>query len=202
MGPADTDTACANCSKAESDDVKLKRCTACKMVKYCSRDCQIVHRSQHKKACKKRAAELFDEELSKDPPERPECPICMLPLPFDTHQSVFVSCCGTLLCGGCVHANRKQVFGSGKEIETCTFCRAPVPKTDTEIIDQLKRCVDRNNMTSMDHLAAIYRDGVCGLQKDPVKAIELFLEAGKLGCADAYERLGNIYLDGTWSYWR
>ena len=53
---------CANCGKGEecSGDL-LKSCTACKMVKYCNRDCQIAHRPQHKKACKKRAAELHDK---------------------------------------------------------------------------------------------------------------------------------------------
>ena len=50
--------ACANCGKESSDAVKLKNCTACRLVKYCSVDCQKSHRKQHKKACKQRAAEL------------------------------------------------------------------------------------------------------------------------------------------------
>jgi len=50
---------CANCGKGEEESDNLKTCTACKLVKYCNRDCQIAHRSQHKKACKKRAAELI-----------------------------------------------------------------------------------------------------------------------------------------------
>ena len=52
---------CANCGKGEESAGDLKACTACKMVKYCNRDCQIAHRKQHKKKCKKRAAELHDE---------------------------------------------------------------------------------------------------------------------------------------------
>ena len=44
----------------------LKKCTACKMVKYCNRDCQVAHRARHKKECKKRAAEIYDETLFKD----------------------------------------------------------------------------------------------------------------------------------------
>ena len=69
---------CANCGKDGSD---LKACTACKMVKYCNQDCQIAHRPQHKKECKKHAAELHDEKLFKKPPPHEDCPICMLPLP-------------------------------------------------------------------------------------------------------------------------
>lgn len=57
------DVSCANCGKGEENINKLKTCTACLSVKYCSRDCQIAHRKQHKKECKKRAAELYDEKL-------------------------------------------------------------------------------------------------------------------------------------------
>ena len=46
----DTTTTCANCDKGEESTGDLKACTACKMVKYCNRDCQIAHRPQHKKA--------------------------------------------------------------------------------------------------------------------------------------------------------
>ena len=50
---------CATCGKEEDEDNNLKACTACKIVKYCNRDCQIAHRTQHKKTCKKRAEELL-----------------------------------------------------------------------------------------------------------------------------------------------
>ena len=50
--------ACANCGKEGNDDgVKLKNCTACRLVKYCCVECQKAHRKIHKKACKKRSAE-------------------------------------------------------------------------------------------------------------------------------------------------
>ena len=89
----DGDEACANCGKQGSDVVKLKNCTACRLVKYCGVDCQKAHRKQHKKACKQRAAELRDEQLYSQGLERHQgdfCPICTLPtpLPMDEH-SVF-----------------------------------------------------------------------------------------------------------------
>ena len=72
---------CANCGAESSDAVKLKNCTACRLVKYCGVDCQRAHRRQHKGVCKKRMAELKDERLYGLGHERPEddfCPICTL----------------------------------------------------------------------------------------------------------------------------
>ena len=89
---ANTITTCAACGKEGND---LKACTACHMVKYCNRECQIAHRKQHKKACKKRAAELHDEKLFKEV-EHEDCPICMLPHPLDADKSVFKSRCSPI----------------------------------------------------------------------------------------------------------
>ena len=89
---------CAACGK-EGDS--LKSCTACHMVKYCNRECQISHRKQHKKACKKRAAELYDEKLFKEV-EPDECPICLLPLVNGDSTETFQSCCGKVICNGCI----------------------------------------------------------------------------------------------------
>ena len=193
-----TETVCANCIKAESDGVELKRCTACKMVRYCSHDCQVAHRLHHKKACEKRAAELLDEELFKDPPEREECPICRFPLPFVEMNSVFYGCCGKVVCCGCVHAKRKEDIKSGKDFESwsCPFCRTPNPKSEKEVIYQLHRGVERNDARSMVKLAGYCISGDTEFQKKDVpKAIELYQKAGELGCAEAHALLGIIYLD-------
>ena len=58
---------CAACGIAGGNDVKLKDCSACKLVKYCGVECQKEHRKMHEKGCKKRAAELRDELLFKQP---------------------------------------------------------------------------------------------------------------------------------------
>ena len=52
---SNTTSTCAACGKASDD---LKDCTACHLVKYCNRECQIAHRPKHKKECRKRSAEL------------------------------------------------------------------------------------------------------------------------------------------------
>ena len=91
----DTLSICANCGEGEeSSGEELKACVACKLVKYCNRDCQIAHRRQHKKECRKRAAELHDEALFKQPPPLKDCPICMLRMPSLDTGSRYYSCCG------------------------------------------------------------------------------------------------------------
>ena len=167
------------------------------MVKYCSRDCQVAHRPQHKKECKRRAAELFEEELFNDPPEAPECPICMLPLPFDDSQVHFNSCCGKVLCFGCVYAQMKEDARNGKRREdvSCAFCRTPTTTVERDELDRLTKGAERNNADFMEHLAWSYMNGDLGLKKDLAKAKEMLETAGKNGCTSAYGRLGHFFYE-------
>ena len=99
---------CASCGKEGSD---MNICNKCKDAKYCNAACKKKHRSKHKKKCEKRAAEiqaaLHDVELFKRPPQKEDCPICMLPLPSLSTGSKYSSCCGKIICGGCVLAGVK-----------------------------------------------------------------------------------------------
>jgi len=76
----EADMCCAACGIKEVDDIKLKNCNACYLVKYCSIECQKNHRKQHKKECKERMAELREELLFKQPESSHlgDCPICFL----------------------------------------------------------------------------------------------------------------------------
>ena len=58
---------CAACGIAEIDDIKLKECDGCDLVKYCGDECRRDHKLVHEEECKKRAAELRDELLFKQP---------------------------------------------------------------------------------------------------------------------------------------
>ena len=188
-------TACANCNKAEEGDNKLKTCTACKVTKYCCRDCRIVH----EKTCD-RAIELFDEQLFKDHREGNECPICMITMPNDERQVSFKTCCGNMTCVGCDHAQFKENIMSGKPYDdcgSCAFCREPAPETKEEHTNRLKQCVERNNPFAMTMLGARYYEGKGGLPRDLTKARELFLKAGELGFGPAYNSLGYTYIAGN-----
>lgn len=98
-------SSCASCGIAEVDAIKLMTCTACKLVRYCSVACQKHHRPQHKRACKKRMAELRDDLLFAQPNDScyGYCPICCLPLPLHPRKHVMMSCCSKIhLCWLCL----------------------------------------------------------------------------------------------------
>ena len=145
---------------------------ACKLVKYCNRECQIAHRVQHKKACKKRAAELHDEELFKEHPPRDECPICFLPLPLNASQTTFKACCGKIICSGCIYAMREEARGRGK-IGLCAFCREPNNCSDEEETKRMRECADADNAHAFNMIAGCYKRGTRGMPQDFAKANEL-----------------------------
>ena len=182
---------CANCGKGEEESISLKACTGCKMVKYCSRDCQKAHRSQHKKECRKRAAELHDEALFRQPPPREDCPICFLRLPSLETGRRYQSCCGKIICSGCIHGVNKV----DKE-QKCPFCRTPAPETDDEIIERVRKRIEVGDAQAMNSLGLNYAQGTYGLSQDRDKALEIWHRAGKLGCAEAHHNIGNVYLYG------
>jgi hypothetical protein len=159
---------CANCGKAEELEANLKTCTACKLVKYCDRDCQIAHHFLHKKACKQRAAELHDEALFKQPPKADDCPICFLLLPEMDSGHVFGACCSTTICTGCCHAH---YFLQSNGHRTCPFCRAAMP-SEKRFITMLMKRVDANDARAIYQLGKLYffGDECYSITKDIDKA--------------------------------
>ena len=190
---AKTDEACANCGKEGNDGVvKLNNCTACFLVKYCSVDCQKVHRKQHKKACKKRAAELRDEKLYSQGKERPEfdfCPICLLAIPFPMEKYALLRpCCTKLVCYGCSFAaNKRRLSGS------CPFCRAPESENDDESLRRVRKRVPAKDPESICNMGDLYHTGSHGLEKDSPRAIELWSEAAELGSTKSLSKMGTAY---------
>ena len=186
---------CANCGKDEDDSIKLKTCTACKMVKYCSRDCQITHRPQHKKECKKRAKELHDEKLFEEPPPLEDCPICMIRLPSLKAGGVYMDCCGKVICSGCIYAFQSRA--TKEEDNKCPFCRTPPPESDEEWVKRNRKRMDMNDPRAIYNLGCCFYQGDNGLPQNYAKALELWQRAGELGGADGYHGIGNAYKEGN-----
>ena len=160
----------------------------------------MTHYPQHKTFCKWRAAELFQEKLFQEHSgDREECPICMIPLPFDGKQINFRVCCGKNVCSGCLFAQNYEGFKSGKDPKDalrCPFCRSPTPDNDETTYDLIRKCMEKNNAEAIYVVAGFYAEGKNGYPEDVAKAIELLEKAGKLGKVAAYELLGITYMSG------
>ena len=165
----------------------MNTCNKCKMVKYCNAACKKKHRKKHKKKCDRRVAELHEEALFKEV-ELEECPICLLPMPFETNTSTFKSCCGKCICNGCIYAMK---MSEGKDL--CAFCRTPPPSSEEERIERIKKLMENGDAMAFNHLGGLYLRGLSNLPQDYQKANELYLKAGELGCAETYGNLGNSY---------
>ena len=183
---------CASCGTTGSEDIKLKKCTACHLVRYCSVKCQRDHRPKHKKECKKRAAELRDELLFKQPDSshHGDCPICCLPLLIDRDKTVLNTCCSKYTCIGCNYANKKRE-ALGRLQPKCPFCRKVVPPTDEEIKERLMRRID------VDDPIAICEMGITRRREGDYKnAFEYFSKASALGDAEAHFQLSILFRNG------
>ena len=182
---------CACCGTAGSDDIKLKRCNACYLVRYCGVKCQKEHRPQHKRECKKRAAELRDEILFKQPESSylGDCPICCLPLPLDIEKSCLYPCCIKEICKGCAFANQKREI-EGRLQNKCPFCRKDLPKTKEEINLQWGKRIE-------DDPVAMCHVGTNRCKEGDYKgAFEYFTKAATLGDAIAHYQLSMMYHTG------
>jgi len=186
---ADASRCCASCGIAEVDEVKLKECADCDLVKYCSDACQKNHKLQHEEACKKRAAELRDELLFKQPESTHlgDCPICMIPLSLDESKSAMMVCCSKVICDGCSHANKIREMEERRHPK-CPFCREQLPTTKEESDKRRMKRIEVNDPVAMRQWGVQqYKKG------DYSTAFEYFARAAELGNAEAHYRLSQMY---------
>ncbi|EJK51927.1 hypothetical protein THAOC_28857 [Thalassiosira oceanica] len=157
--------ACANCGKQGSDTVKLKSCTACRLVKYCSVDCQRAHRKLHKKTCKQRAAELKDEQLYSQGHERPEG--------WQKKDPEAIT-----LLGLKYHLGDK--YGHG---------RLGLQKDMQRAVELWTEAAELGSIKALHNLGNAYETGK-GAQKDTAKAVEFYAKAAMQGHVVARHNLG------------
>eukprot|EP00985_Skeletonema_marinoi_P018109 scaffold10053_cov80-Skeletonema_marinoi.AAC.2 len=183
---------CASCGIAEVDDIKLKNCDDCDLVRYCSDKCQEDHRLQHEAICKERAAGLRDELLFRQPESSylGDCPICCLPLSLDPKKSVPYYCCSKLVCKGCTTANMMRQLDEGAP-NGCPFCRQLYSKSEEESERQNKKRFEANDPLALREAGMKhFGDG------DYNRAFEYFTKAADFGDLPAQFILSLIYREG------
>ncbi len=189
---ADAMDSCASCGTTAINDVKLKKC-ACKLVQYCSVDCQKNHRPQHKRLCRKRLAELRDERLLEQPngSHHGDCPICCLPLPLDAEKSNMMDCCSKLICQGCHYANQMREMNGGME-KRCAFCREPTVNSMEDVLKSMMKRIKKNDPVAMCQIGKLYHN-----EGNYESALEYWTKAAELGDADAHYELSCTYREGS-----
>jgi hypothetical protein len=187
---------CASCGIAQVDDIKLFECNSCDLARYCSDDCQENHKSEHEEDCKKRAAELRDELLFKQPESTHlgDCPICMIPLPLDEEKISFRFCCCNFVCEGCMHQSFKREMEERRRYPECPFCREPTPTGDNMKSSLNKLSMKR--VKAKDPVAMCLMGGDLDSKGDHIGAFEWFTKAAELGHVEAHYQLSILYEEG------
>jgi len=186
---------CASCGIKASDDeegINLKKCAACKLVRYCDVKCQREHRPQHKRECKERAAELRDENLFRQPESshKGDCPICCLPIAIDHLKSTTMACCSQVICDGCDCANKIGEIEQSLQ-HRCPFCRHPAAKTEGEVKQLRMKRAEANDPHALLPMGYdLHQEGDYG------SALEYWRKAAELGNAEAHYVVSNIYWEG------
>ena len=55
---------------------------------------------------------ICDDKLFKQPPPNKDCPICLLRLPELGSGSMYMACCGKIICRGCDYAPKYDNLGT------------------------------------------------------------------------------------------
>jgi len=135
-----------------------------------------------------------DPDLFKPPPPREDCPICMLPLPFEYRTLAYRVCCGAVLCAACFEESKRVIEKTNvkkrkKKLPLlefcCPFCREPMDESHEKAIIRLRKRIELNDVVAHHCLAQSYLGGSDGFPKDQRKAFELFLRATELGSLHA-----------------
>jgi hypothetical protein len=189
-----SDDACNNCgvAEAEVDEIKLEDCDGCKSIRRCGDKQKEEHRERHEEECKKREAELRDDNLFRQPDGTHfgECPLCFLPMPLDPRKITFKPCCSNLICLGCVCSN--VVINKHDFVKTinCPFCRKPTTNEKENLKKMMKR------IKANDPAALSYVGTMRNKEGDYHTAFEYLTKAAELGDVEAHYQLSTMYAAG------
>ena len=114
-----------------------------------------------------------------------ECPICMLPLPYDASDINYCFTCGKTVCMGCMIStalvHRRDGGDAKTAVEkgtTCPYCRSSTASCDikSKLEKEMKRA-NAGNGESMYRVGNYYYMGEMGLQQDKAEGLKWYHRA-------------------------
>jgi TPR repeat protein len=113
-------------------------------------------------------------------------------LPEEIGAKIYKSCCGKIICCGCVFADETQ-----NRRAICPFCRAQEPDniSDAETIQRLEKRLKFNDPWAFYTLGVMYFFGE-GVVQDKPKAFGCYFRGAELGSAEASYALAKSYYHG------
>ena len=153
-------------------------------------------------------------------PGRVECPICLHGLPINIEEHVYHTCCGQVICSGCMIGKQRTqlkelgkidegttpeeeqfrlIHDHGMDISVCPYCRTAPYEGDEECLqrlyDRIKIRNDRDYVVALNQLGYFYENGMRGLPQNRTKAEELYKKAYDLDEPEAAWKLFHLYHD-------
>ena len=140
--------------------------------------------------------DISDDKIFQDAPPKKDCEICFLPMPYATGacrvRTTYMTCCGKTLCNGCIMAVGEETK-EGKLKRCCPCCRVPLPSTNDEEIQRVKKRMEVNDVNAFHWLGCACIEGCRGVAQDWKKGMGLLLRASQLGSINANNRVASEY---------
>jgi len=211
---------CSTCDTPKTSTHKLRNCK-CKGAQYCNGKCQAAHwkshQKEHRRLCKEMKlvnteGEMKDEVVEEEEEgetkkktatadlqqqqqqEEDVCPVCIEPLQKDSKKFNRYTCCSKGIHKWCSKGIKVSSL-SHEQKRTCPLCRAKLPKSEEEMVKNLRPWVEKGKAWAQCFLGEQYRDGK-GVEQSYQHAKELYDLAASQGDASAQYSLGCMYRQG------
>ena len=133
-----------------------------------------------------------------------ECPICMLPLPFESSITKHCVTCDKSVCVGCMMTTAQvhrrdggDVKTAEEKVTTCPFCRSSTAVYDDKLrLEKEMKRANAGNGESMYRVGNYYYMGEMGLQQDKAEGLKWYHRAVGEGSGEAAFCLGRCYCEG------
>ena len=208
---------CSTCDAPKTSIHKLRNCK-CKGAQYCDAECQTSnwksHKKEHHRLCKEMEltnteGEMKDEVVEEEVGETKEtapvvsqqqqeeedvCPVCIEALQKDPKKFIRNVCCGKgihIWCNEGIHASSL----SEKQKNSCPLCRATYPRSNEEMVEQIRPWVEKGKAWAQYMLGQRYKEG-SGVDQSYQQARELYELAASQGFVNAQYNLGIMYNNG------